>query len=289
MTIPADVPVLNDAVTVVRGAVGTAPDAQGMLVGPSDRVGRAELARMPLLRVVAVAGSGTDAVDVAALHDRGIRLVSAATTTAATTAELTMCLVLMVSRGVPHAIAELTEQTWTGWSFDHVVGRGLQGLTIGLVGYGRIARKVAELASAFGMEIRHHARHDTRIEGYMPSLTGLLATSDVVSLHVPLTADTEGFIGRDEIGAMRPGAALINTSRGRILDELALIEALEEGRLSGAGLDVFAAEPAIPHRLLAAPNLLITPHIGTSTATTRDAMAREASEELLKMLRTVTR
>ena len=281
VTIPAAVPLLEEAVEVVRGSIETASDAIGLLVGPTDRVGREELARMPALRVLAVAGAGTDAVDSEALRQRGVQLLSAPEATVAATAELTICLSLMISRGIPSAIAELETGSWSGWSFDHVVGRGLEGLTFGLIGYGRIGRRVAELASALGMNVIHHTRRDAGLSGYVPDLGAVLQQSDIVSIHVPLTPATRGLIGQDELGMMRPAAALINTSRGGIVDEEALVQALVDGRLSGAALDVFVDEPGIPSALLEVPNLIVTPHVGTATAAARAAMVDEASKALL--------
>lgn len=284
VTIPAPAPALADIVEVVRGPIGSARDAVGMLVGPTERVGDDDLALMPRLRVLAVAGAGTDAVDADALASRGVQLVSAPSTTADPTAEMSICLALMVSRGVRAATAELTAGTWPGWSFDHIVGRGLGGLTLGLVGYGRIGRRVSELASAFGMHVIHHARRETGATGYLAHLHELLALSDIVSLHVPLTPQTANLIDHEAIATMRPGAALINTSRGGIVDEPALVAALTRRHLSGAGLDVFSEEPSIPRDLLAVPNLVVTPHIGTATEGARAAMVREASIALLRAL-----
>jgi glyoxylate reductase len=239
---------------------------------------------MPALKVLAVAGAGTDAVDTSALESLNIRLISAPNTTAAATAELTICLTLAVSRGILRAANELAKGNWEGWSFDHIVGRSLSGLTMGLVGYGHIGRRVASLASTFGMEVLHHTRRDTLEPGYVSDLETLLTHSDIVSLHVPLTSDTFGLIGVEALAAMKTGAALINTSRGGVVDEIALGEALRAGHLSGAALDVFAAEPSTPWNLLDIPNLLITPHIGTSTASARSSMVEEASTALMESI-----
>ncbi len=284
VTVQAATPDLDRAADVVRGPIGSAPGAVGMLVGPTERVAKEQLDLMPELRVLAVAGAGTDAVDVAALSDRGIHLVNAPDSTADPTAELTMCLALMVSRGVQRAMAELSTGIWGGWSYSQTTGRSLDGLTLGLVGYGRIGQRVAALAGVFGMDVIHHTRRTTGLNGYIADLSTLLSRADVVSLHVPLTLDTDGFIDEDAFARMRPGSAIVNTSRGGIIDESALIAALLDGHLSGAALDVFAAEPSIPSDLLEVPNLVVTPHIGTATSSARAAMVQEASAALLHVL-----
>lgn len=284
VTIPAELRFLEGIVDVVRGPIGTAPDATAVLLGPTQRFGSADLESMPYLEVVAVAGSGTDAVDAAALEARGIDLVCAPDATVGSTAELTLALMLMVSRGIPSAISELESGEWIGWSFDHLVGRGLAGLTLGLVGHGRIGRRVARLASAFEMSVIFHTRTARAEPGYRANLNELLSESDIVSLHLPLTDRTRGLVDADSIAAMREGAALVNTSRGGIVDETAVLEALRSGHLSGAAFDVFAAEPLTPIELLGVENLIVTPHIGTSTRGARDAMAREAATNLVEAL-----
>lgn len=285
VTIPSDVPVLEGVVQVVRGAVGSTPSADALLVGPTDRIGANELEKMPHLRVVAVAAAGTDAVDVDELRRRNIVLVNAPEATTTPTAEIALCLLLMVSRGIKESVAELESRRWRGWSFDHVIGRDIANLTLGLVGYGRIGRRVAHLAQAFGMDVLHYCRTDTGEPGYRASLHALLAESDVISLHLPLTDETVGMISAEVISRMRTGAALVNTSRGGLVDEGALCDALTSGHLSGAGLDVFADEPKIPEKLFGLPNLVVTPHIGTSTVRAREAMANEAATNLVRELR----
>lgn len=281
---PAPTPALDRSTEVIRGPFGSAPNAGGALVGPTEQVAGEQLDLMPALRVLAVAGAGTDAVDADALSARGIQLVTAPNSTTNPTAELTMCLALMVARGVRGAIAELTTGVWEGWSYDHTVGRSLNGLTLGLVGFGRIGQRVGELADAFGMDVVHHARRATGMSGYVADLPTLLRRADIVSLHVPLTPETFNLIDSGALTSMRPGSALVNTSRGGIVDESALVEVLGNGHLSGAALDVFAAEPSIPRDLLDVPNLVVTPHIGTATSSDRAAMVQEASAALLHAL-----
>lgn len=285
VTIPGQIPILDGVVEVLRGPVGSAREATALLVGPTESVGVAAITSMPNLQVVAVAGSGTDAVDAAALEARGIRLVCAPEATVAPTAELTLALMLMVSRGIPKAVSQLESGAWDGWSFDHVVGRGIAGLTLGLVGHGRIGQRVARLARACEMTVIFHTRSGSIGADYRPHLSDLLGEADIVSLHVPLTFQTRGLLDAEAIGKMRRGAALINTSRGGVVDEAAVLAALRSGHLSGAGFDVFAAEPHTPSELLGVENLVVTPHIGTATIAARESMVLEAATNLLAALR----
>jgi glyoxylate reductase len=165
-----------------------------------------------------------------------------------------------------------------GWARPELLGRDLAGSTLGLVGMGRIGSQVARRAEAFGMRVVHHSHHDG-----LP-LDELLRTADVVSLHVPLTPETLGLMSRERLALLRDGATLINTARGAIVDEEALVDELVSGRIS-AGLDVFASEPHVPERLLALPNVILTPHIASATVETRDAMTRVLVDNVLSFMR----
>jgi len=287
VTVPWRIPLLDAHADVTYGNLDTVIHPVGLLVGPTDIITDRVLDRFgPQVRAVAVAGSGTDGADLGALSRRGVALVSAPGATTEPTAELALTLMLMTARGVLPAIRSLESGTWPGWSFDQVVGRGVGGLALGLVGYGRTGRRVGSLAQALGMKVRHHCRTPTGEESFVPALEDLLGASDIVSLHVPLTAETRQLIASSEIAAMRPGSILINTSRGDVVDERALAAGLLSGHLAGAGLDVFASEPAVPSALLGLPNVVITPHIGSSTVAARTAMALEAAQKLLDAIGT---
>ena len=160
----------------------------------------------------------------------------------------------------------------------------MHGGTLGLVGYGRIARAVAQRAAGFGMEVLHTTRRDTGLPGYVPRLTDLLARADIVSLHVPLTKSTHHLIGAAELALMKPTAVLVNTARGPVIDEDALVDALEAGTIHGAGLDVFEGEPTVNPRLLTAPRAVLLPHIGSATVETRTRMARLACQGVCDVL-----
>jgi glyoxylate reductase len=197
----------------------------------------------------------------------------------AAVADLTLGLILACRRRIVASDRFVREGRWRrGWARPELLGRDLAGSTLGLVGMGRIGSEVARRAEAFGMRVVHHRRSDG-----LP-LDELLRAADVVSLHVPLTPETQGLISRERLGLLRDDATLVNTARGAIVDEGALGEELASGRIS-AGLDVFAAEPHVPERLLELPNVVLTPHIASATVETREAMTRVLVDNVLAFLR----
>jgi glyoxylate reductase len=237
---------------------------------------------MPELRVIAVAGAGADAIDLRAAAARGIGVLTAGEALVETTADAAFGLIISATRLLSEAEGMLREGRWKGWRFEQTAGRDVHGARLGLVGYGAIARAVARRAGGFGMQLRHHTRRPTGEPGWTEQLDELLAWSDIVSLHVPLTGATRNLIDRRRLGRMAPGAVLVNTSRGAVLDEDALAEALESGHLLAAGLDVYTHE--VSPRLLAAPRTTLLPHVGSATALTRRAMLRLAAERLAAAL-----
>ncbi len=161
-------------------------------------------------------------------------------------------------------------------------------MTLGLVGFGRIARAVAQRAAGFDMEVIHTARNDTKMSGFVPTLDELLEQSDIVSLHVPLSESTRHLIGAAELARMKPTAVLINTARGPVVDEDALVDALESGSIYSAGLDVYDGEPEVNPRILTAPRTTLLPHIGSATIGTRTRMARLACQGVVDVLAGLT-
>ncbi|HET7571926.1 MAG TPA: NAD(P)-dependent oxidoreductase [Gaiellaceae bacterium] len=239
----------------------------------------AVLDRLPDLRLVANYGVGYDKVDVAACRARGVSVTNTPGVLDAAVADLTMALVLACLRGVVSGDRAIRERRWRrGWSQPDALGRDLAAARLGLVGRGRIGGAVATRAEAFGMEVVHH----TRSSG-LP-LEELLRTSDVVSLHVPLSAETAGLLSRERLALLRDGATLVNTARGAVVDEDALVDELASGRIR-AGLDVFVHEPQVPERLLGLDNVVLTPHIGSATVETRAAMTRLVVDNLLAAAR----
>lgn len=238
-------------------------------------VGRDELDLLPGLRLVANYGVGYDSVDVAACRERGIAVTNTPGVLDAAVADLTLALILACRRHLVVSDRFVREQRWRrGWARPELLGRDLAGSTLGLVGLGRIGTEVARRAEAFGMRVVHHRRADG-----IP-LDELLRTADVISLHVPLTGETRGLLTQERLALLRDGATLINTARGAIVDEEALVDELVSGRIS-AGLDVFAAEPNVPERLLDLPNVVLTPHVASATVETRAAMTRVLVDNVL--------
>ncbi len=236
------------------------------------------------LRVVATASVGYDNIDVATAHSLGLAVCNTPGVLDATTADLAFLLILTATRGTTGAEADLRAGRWSGWGFGTHLAHDVHGATLGLVGYGRIGRAVAERAAGFDMEVLHTTRADTGRPGYIPTLAGLLERADIVSLHVPLTESTRHLIGAAELALMKPTAVLVNTARGPVVDENALVDALESGTLGGAGLDVFDGEPSVNPRLLTAPRITLLPHIGSATIETRTEMARLACRGVVDVL-----
>ena len=250
-----------------------------VLVEAVVAVGPEELDLLPDLRLVANYGVGYDRVDVAACRERGVAVTNTPGVLDAAVADLTLALILACRRHLVASDRFVREGRWRrGWARPELLGRDLEGATLGVVGFGRIGRQVASRAQAFGMRIVFHRR-----TGGLP-LDELLRTADVVSLHVPLTPETDGLISRERLALLQDGATLVNTARGAIVDEDALVEELVSGRIS-AGLDVFADEPRVPERLLELPNVVLTPHVASATVETRAAMTRVLVDNVLAFLR----
>jgi glyoxylate reductase len=242
------------------------------------------------LKVISNYGVGYDNIDVAAATRRGIVVTNTPDVVTEATAELAFGLMLAVTRRIAEADRILRLKKPYRWGPMAMLGMELTGKTLGIVGFGRIGQAVARRAKAFGMKVKYFQRKprsgssDQKDECYFTPLEELLRESDVVSIHVPLTEETFHLIGEKELALMKKGAFLINTSRGPVLDEEALVKALESGHLGGAGLDVFEKEPRIHPRLMELENTVLTPHIGTSTIETRTEMAHLAAQNLLAAL-----
>jgi glyoxylate reductase len=234
--------------------------------------------------VVANAAVGYDNIDVASATSMGITVCNTPGVLDDTTADLTFLLILDATRLATDAERDLREGRWTGWGFGMHLARDVHGVTLGLVGFGRIARAVAQRAKGFDMEVLHTARHDTGLAGFVSSLDELLERSDIVSLHIPLSESTRHLIGATELERMKPTAVLINTARGPVVDEDALVDALEAGSIYAAGLDVYDGEPKLNPRLLSAPRTTLLPHIGSATIATRTRMARLACQGVCDVL-----
>jgi len=236
------------------------------------------------LRVVANVAVGYDNIDVSAANDAGVAVCNTPGVLDETTADLAFLLILAASRLASEAEGDLRAGRWLGWGINQYLGRDVHGATLGLVGHGRIGSAVARRAAGFGMQVLHHTRTDTGLPGWRADLDQMLAESDVISLHVPLSDATRHLIDARRLARLRPTAVLVNTSRGPIVDEEALAVALEDGRLFAAGLDVFEREPEVHPRLLDAPHTVLLPHIGSGSVVTRTRMARLACEGAVAVL-----
>jgi len=243
----------------------------------SDPLTRRVLEASPNLRMIANYAVGYNNVDVEAARELGIRVTNTPGVLTEATAELTMTLLLAVLRRVVEGDAEVRSTGRCIWEPLHLLGESAFGKTLGIVGLGRIGSAVAERARAFGMNVIGVRRGEP--------LDEVLATADILSIHVPLTAETRHLIDRNALQKMKRGAYLVNTARGPIVDENALCDALESGQLRGAGLDVYEHEPGVNPRLLAMRNVVLLPHVGSATEETRGAMARIAATDVARFLR----
>jgi glyoxylate reductase len=243
------------------------------------------LALLPSLRLVANFGVGVDRIDVAECARRGIIVTNTPGVLDAATADLALALMLAVRRRVVEGDRLVRTGAWRGSWAEGFLGRELTGSTVGILGLGRIGGAVARRLRGFDARVLYTQR--TRVETEIAEYRGLdelLGECDVVTIHTPRTPETEGMIDAPRLALMRDGAALVNTARGEIVDETALVRELVGGRLS-AGLDVFAHEPAVPPELLDLPNVVLTPHIGSATVETREAMTRLVIDNILAVER----
>ncbi len=238
------------------------------------------------LKVIGRAGVGVDNIDLEAAKSRGITVVNAPQAVTVAVAELTLGLMLSLARHIPTADASMRRAEWRK---SELKGSELFEKTLGIVGVGRIGAAIAERARAFGMKVLGYDAlvpdEELRNRGAEPTdFDALLGSSDYVSLHLPLNEDTRGLFGSEALGKMKPGARLVSVARGGIVDEQALLAALETGHLAGAALDVFSQEPPGESALLAHPNMVSTPHIGASTAEAQAKTGWDIASEVLAAL-----
>jgi glyoxylate reductase len=265
--------------------------ADAILTLLHDRVDEALLAAAgPGLRCVANVAVGYDNVDLAAAAQRGVVVTNTPGVLDDATADLTLALLLAATRRVNEGDRLIRSGKEWIWGMGFMLGRGLRGKLLGIVGLGGIGARVAERARAFGMRVAYHSRHEApaevveALEAERMPLEQLLAESDVVSLHCPLTPETHHLIGAAELAAMKPSAVLINAARGPVVDERALAEALAAGEIAAAGLDVYEHEPRVEPGLLRLDNVVLSPHLGSATVETRTAMAELAARNAISVL-----
>jgi glyoxylate reductase len=232
----------------------------------------------PRLKLIASYGAGVNHIDLAAAKAKGIMVTNTPGVFTDDTADLTMALILNVPRRLGEGHRAMRNGEWSGWSPTGMLGHRIGGKTLGIIGLGRIGEAVAMRAKAFGMHIIYNKRsrlpasvEDELGVTFEPDIDRLVARSDIITLHCPLTADTDKIINAERIAHMKPNAYVINSSRGELIDEDALIAALQSGRIAGAGLDVYTHEPAVDSRFLSIPNAVLLPHLGSATVEGREA------------------
>ena len=269
-------------------------DKDGLLCTIADRIDDDLLEKAPNLKIVANYGVGYDNIDLAAATARGVWVTNTPGVLTDATADLTFGLILAVARRIVEGQAMVRAGEWKFWAPSFFLGSQVSGKTLGIIGLGQIGKAVARRASGFDMRILYHNRsridekEERELNVTYADLKTLLSQADFISLHVTLTEKTRHLIGAPELDYMKPTAYLINASRGPVVDEKALVEALRAKKIAGAGLDVYEKEPALTPGLSDLGNVVLAPHIGSATLETRTAMARLAAENLLDGLRGVS-
>ncbi len=260
---------------------------EGMVVRGRTKVPANLLEKASKLKIIARAGVGVDNIDVQAAKKYGVSVVNTPTATTISVAEHTLALLLAFARRIPQANAGLKAGKWNKKS---ITGMELSGKTLGIIGVGRIGQAVADRARSFGMDILGYdpliSEADLKSVGITPApLDSLYAQADVISIHAPLTIETKGMIGAAAFAKMKPGAILISTARGGIVDETALLENVNSGHLAGAALDVFESEPPRDSKLISHPNVVATPHIAAQTPEAQRRAAQHAAEEIIRKMK----
>lgn len=251
----------------------------------TDEIDRHVIDSGSRLKVIANVAVGFNNIDVAYARSRGIVVTNTPDVLTQSVADFTWALILAITRRVAEGDRFVRSGGWKGWGFEFMLGSELGGRQLGLVGLGRIGRAVADRATPFGMRVAYASRRETDLaRAVRLSLDELLVTSDIVSLHVPLNETTRHLIDRKALARMKRSAYLINTARGPVVDEAALVWALQEGLIAGAALDVYEDEPRVHEGLLRLENVLLVPHLGSATTETRTAMADLAARNVVAVL-----
>lgn len=259
-----------------------AKNVDAILCTPGDQIGADLIDALPdRLRIISTFSVGYEHIDLAAAHRRGIVVTNTPDVLTDATADLALLLMLGASRRAYEGQKMVREGRWTGWTPTQLLGQGLQDKRLGILGMGRIGQAVAVRARAFGMEVHYHNR--TRRKGdeiYHDSADSLLSHSDILSLHCPLTPETKGFLNAARLSLLPENAIVINTARGPVIEDEALIGALKSGQVAAAGLDVFDGEPQVHPGYLELENAYLLPHLGSATIETRNAMGNRALDNL---------
>lgn len=265
-------------------------DKDGLLSFLTDTIDREVIDRAPRLKIISNCAVGVNNIDVPYARSKGILVTNTPDVLTEATADLTMALILSVTRRIVEADAFTRQGLFRGWQIDLFLGQELSGRTLGLIGFGRIGRAVARRARAFGLKLIYHdpnpfASEEKEFQASYRELDELLSEADIISIHASLNPTTYHLISEEKFKLMKKTAILINVARGPIVEEKALVEALEKGQIWGAGLDVYEHEPEIEPRLLRLKNVVLLPHIGSATYETRKKMCFLAIDNLLRGLR----
>ena len=265
--------------------LGRLKDKDGLVCLLTERVADDVLRTAPKLRIVANVAVGYDNVDVPACTKRGVAVTNTPGVLDETTADFAWALMMAVARRMVEADKYVRAGSWKGWDFDQFCGTDVWGKTLGIVGFGRIGRAVARRAAGFRMKVIYNSKTraaediEKELHAEYRDLNALLAEADFVTLHIPLNGDTRQMFDAPKLFRMKPTAFLINTSRGPVVDEAALVHALESRKIAGAGLDVFEQEPFV-HPGLKRPNVVLAPHLGSASNETRGKMALVAAQNI---------
>jgi glyoxylate reductase len=265
-------------------------DKNALICLITDMIDRPVLDAAPSLKVVANVAAGYNNIDVTHARSRGVVVTNTPDVLTESVADFTWGLILAITRRLAEGERLLRRGEWKGWALDFMLGSELRGKQLGLIGFGRIGRAVAARAAAFGMRVAYTSHRDAvrastnAGPGEMMSFDRLLITSDVISLHVPLTEETRHLIDKRALARMKRSAFLVNTSRGPVVDEAALAWALQQHLIAGAALDVYEHEPAVHPDLLPLENVLLVPHLASGTTETRSTMAELAVDNVIEVL-----
>lgn len=264
-------------------------DAEALICVITERVDEELLAAAPHLRIVATVSVGYDHIDIAACTRRKVVVTNTPGVLDDTTADLAWALLMAAARRVVEGDAWVRFGAWPGWDLDQLVGGDVHGKTLGIIGFGRIGQRMARRALGFDMRVLYASRHRAPLEierelrAEFAPMDGVLAESDFVSLHVPLFPETRHLISKTSFAKMKRSAYLINTTRGPVVDEAALVEALRSGQIAGAALDVYEHEPKVHPGLPPLKNVVLAPHIGSASVETRTKMAVMAAENAVAL------
>jgi gluconate 2-dehydrogenase len=265
-------------------------EKDGALVTVADRIDRSLLGFCPRLRAISTVAVGYDNIDVAACTARGIVVTNTPGVLTETTADHAWALLMAAARRIAHADRWVRSGQWSGWRFKDWLGLDIHGTTLGVIGMGRIGQAVAKRSRGFEMRVLYHNRNrlapeiEAACNAEPASKDELLRNSDFIVLTLPHTPQTHHLIGAPELALMKPTSLVVNIGRGGVVDDVALVEALAEGRIAAAGLDVFEDEPTLESGFLSLPNVVLTPHIGSASHATRHKMAMMAAENLVAAL-----